>query len=108
MAYQMDFLFARPDGYEELVERVESNPRFVFEVRQEDRIDKRTRKAKHRGWARIQHKKYNRTITLRKAGGGCEAELGGDATPEFTGAWISWLVRNAGDLIYGINLRLRD
>jgi hypothetical protein len=108
MPAQIDFLFAQGAGYEDLVERIQSNPRFVFYVKKADRIDKRTRRAKVKGWAKIEHKRYEGAIWLDKSHGRCSAEIEGDETGEFTGSWVSWIIRNAPDLIYGLDLRFAE
>lgn len=106
MPYQLDFMFSQGAGYDDLLDRLQSNKRFVFFVHLADKIDKRTRKSKNKGWAKIEHKKYGGSIRLVKDSGRCRAEIRDDGTGEFTGAWMSWLIRNASDLIYGMNLQL--
>lgn len=44
MRVDMEFLFLSGAGYDELVKRLTSNPRFVFKVVGESRIDKRTKR----------------------------------------------------------------
>jgi len=104
--FRVEFLFKAGAGYDELLSLLRSNPRFVFCVHSEDSIDKRTKKSKVKGWARIKHKQHHGEVKLAKDSGRCTGEIT-DRSPamKLTGAWVSWLANNASELIYGVDVR---
>jgi hypothetical protein len=110
MDFEIDFLFKAGASYDDLVALIRSNPRFVFEVAKQDKIDKRTRKAKETGWAEIRHKQHNNShrgsIKLSKKSGVCRAAVRDEAGGmKLIGAWTSWLASNASELLSGLDVR---
>lgn len=105
MQVKMDMLFRSEAGYDKLVEHLQSNPKFVFEVAGQDRRDRRTRKAKTTGWVRLEHKRMNGAVTLHKHDGACWCIIDDEAEGRLLGAWVSWLARNATDLLWGCDSR---
>jgi hypothetical protein len=105
MQVKMDMLFRSEAGYDQLVERLQSNPKFVFEVAGQDRRDKRTRESKTIGWVKLEHKKMNGAAVLHKRAGVCWCVVNDKAEGRLLGAWISWLARNATDLLWGLDSR---
>lgn len=107
MRFHIDILFVGGAGYDELVARIEANPRYVFSVARQDHTDKRTRRAHLRGWAEIRHKQHAGSIRLVKNRGVCRAEVDDESGGlKLIGAWTSWLASNAADLIHGLDIRL--
>jgi hypothetical protein len=108
MDFEIDFLFRMGKGYDDLVSLIQGNPRFAFEIWKQDKIDKRTKKAKESGWVEIKHKnkRYKGTIKLTKHAGICRAAVtdrsGG---MQLIGAWTGWLASNASDLLSELDLR---
>jgi hypothetical protein len=105
MMVKMDLLFRSDAGYDQLVERLQSNPKFVFEVTGQDRRDKRTRKAKTTGWVKLEHKRMTGVVELRKHDGVLDCTVNDTAEGRLFGAWLSWLGRNATDLLWGCDCR---
>lgn len=107
MDFQIDFLFKTGFGYDDLVKKIQENPRYVFHVAKQDKTDKRTRKAKDKGWVDIKHKQHTKgVIRLSKNLGICRASVADDSGGfKLIGAWTSWLASNASDLISGLDVR---
>lgn len=106
--FRMDFLFKAGKGYEDLLDLVRSNPRFVFSVHREDTTDKRRRLARVKGWARLRHDRYRHKgeVKLVKDHGRCFAEITDNSGGlQVVGAWVSWLASNAGDIVHGVDIR---
>jgi hypothetical protein len=106
MELYMEFLFRGGAGYDELVERIKSNPKFAFTVAAQARVDKRTTKAKLKGWTKLAHKGYQGQVKLVKDQGYCRSEIHDEAGGKLLGAWTSWIARNASDLVCGMDLRI--
>jgi len=106
MNFQIDFLFKNGAGYDDLLNLIQSNPKFVFEIWKQDKIDKRTTKAKEKGWVEISHKQHGGVIKLSKDLGVCCAFVSDQSGGlKLIGAWTSWLASNASHLISGLDLR---
>lgn len=106
MDFQIDFLFKAGACYDDLVNLIKGNPRYVFEVLKQDKTDKRTRKAKDTGWVLIGHKRHSGVIKLSKNCGVCRAEVRDESGGlKLIGAWTSWLATNASLLISGLDIR---
>lgn len=106
MDFQIDFMFKAGAGYDELVALIHANPRYVFEIWKQDKIDKRTTKSKEKGWVEIRHKQHSGVIKLSKTFGVCHASVSDQSGGlKLIGAWTSWLGSNAAHLISGIDLR---
>lgn len=106
--YRMDFLFKSGNGYEELVDLIRSNPRFVFRVHREDTTDKRRRLARVRGWVVLRHRRYGAKgeVKVIKDHGRCFAEITDDTgSLQVVGSWVSWLASNASELVHGVDVR---
>jgi hypothetical protein len=102
----MDFLFKAGKGYEKLVKLIRSNPRYVFSIFREDKADKRTKKAKLRGWVEVRHKQHAGVIKLVKEEGTCFAHIDDESGGlKLIGAWTSWIASRAGDLVSGLDVR---
>jgi hypothetical protein len=111
MDFQIDFLFRVGAGYDQLIERmrlVQKSPHSVFTISNEAKVDKRFKKAKEIGWVEISHKRYNGVIKLLKSLGVCRGFVDEQADGKFIGAWVSWLARNATDLMSGFDIRVMD
>jgi hypothetical protein len=108
MNFQIDFLFRSGAGYDDLIELIQGNPRYVFTISKQDRIDKRTKKAKEKGWVELSHKQYKEgVIKLFKNQGICRASVTDDSGGlRLIGAWISWLASNASELLAGLDVRI--
>jgi hypothetical protein len=107
MDFQIDFLFRTGSGYDELVTLIQANPRYVFYISKQDKIDKRTKKAKERRWVEVSHKQHTGVIKLSKNLGICRASVNDQSGGlKLIGAWISWLASNASHLIAGLDLRM--
>ena len=107
MNFHIDFLFRTGAGYDELVTLVQANPRYVFYISKQDRRDKRTKKAKEKGWVEISHKQHDGVIKLSKNRGVCRASVTDESGGlKLIGAWVSWLASNAPHLIAGLDLRM--
>jgi hypothetical protein len=109
--FEIDFLFKAGAGYDDLVNLIRSNPRFVFEVVKQDKIDKRTKVAKETGWVKVRHKQHKGshrgTIKLSKNLGVCRASVRDQSGGmKLIGAWTSWLASNASDLVSGLDVRI--
>ncbi|HBP90577.1 MAG TPA: hypothetical protein DD706_23145 [Nitrospiraceae bacterium] len=50
MEFHIDIIFRSGAGYDDLVGLIQANPRYVFGIWKQDKIDKRTMKSKDRGW----------------------------------------------------------
>ena len=110
MDFQIDFIFRAGAGYGDLVKLIQGNPRYAFKILKQDRIDKRTKKAKETGWVEIRHKnkRYKGIIKLSNKLGICRASVSDQSGGmQLIGAWISWLASNAGKLIAGLDLRFQ-
>jgi hypothetical protein len=110
MKFEIDFLFKTGAGYDQLLELIQSNPRYVFEIVKQDKIDKRTKKAKETGWVEVRHKQYNKShrgiIKISKNLGVCRTSvLDQSGGSKLIGAWTSWLASNASHLISGLDVR---
>lgn len=106
MDFQIDFIFRTGSSYDELIALVQSNPRYVFEIWKQDKIDKRTTKAKDTGWVEIRHKQHDGLIKLSKNSGMCRASVSEQSGGlKLIGAWVSWLGSNASHLIAGLDVR---
>jgi hypothetical protein len=89
-----------------LVDLIQSNPRYVFEITGRDKIDKRTNRSKVKGWVEVSHKQHAGTIRLSKNRGVCRATVTDESGGlKLIGAWTSWLANNASDLIAGLDVR---
>jgi hypothetical protein len=107
MDFELDFLFKTGAGYDDLVALIQGNPRYVFQVVQQDRIDKRTKKSRDSGWVRIGHKQHAGSIKLTKDHGVCRAVVRDDSGGlKLIGAWTSWVANNASELVSGLDLRI--
>ena len=92
--YKVDILFRSGKGYDELPGLIYGNPRYVFKVWKEDTTDKRTRKSRIKGWARLRHSRYweKGEVKLLKANGRCFAEITDETGGlQLVGSWVSWL-----------------
>ena len=107
MDFEIEFLFRTGAGYDDLVGLIQANPRYVFEVSKQDKFDKRTKKAKDKGWVELTHKQHSGVIKLSKSLGVCRASVSDQSGGlKLIGAWTSWLASNASHLISGLDLRL--
>jgi hypothetical protein len=107
MDFEIDFLFRTGTGYDELVALIQANPRYVFYISKQDKIDKRTKKAKERGWVEVSHKQHTGVIKLSKKLGVWRASVNDQSGGlKLIGAWISWLASNASHLLAGLDLRM--
>lgn len=104
--FHVDYMFRAGKSYDDLLDLIRSNPRYVFFIHAECRRDKRTKKARLKGWAKIHHKKHEGEVKLIKERGRCFTEIddmsGGH---QLLGAWLAWLASNAADLVYGVDVR---
>ena len=106
MDFEIDFLFKNGAGYDDLLALIRANPRYVFEVSKQDKFDKRTKKARDKGWVEIRHKQHIGVIKLSKSDGVCRASVSDQSGGlKLIGAWTSWLASNASQLISGLDLR---
>jgi hypothetical protein len=106
MEFEIDFLFKKGAGYDDLVGLVHSNPRYVFQVSRKNKVDKRTKKARDKGWVELTHKQHNGVVKLSKSLGVCRASVVDQSGGlKLIGAWTSWLASNASHLISGMDLR---
>jgi len=108
MDFEIDFILRAGASYDDLVALIQANPRYAFEVLKQDKIDKRTKKAKETGWVEIRHKnkRYKGIIKLSKKLGTCRASVSDQSGGmQLIGAWTSWLASNAVHLISGLDLR---
>ncbi len=106
MNFKIDFLFRTGASYDEIVSRMLSNPRYVFQISKQDKIDKRTKKSRDTGWVEIRHKQHKGFIKLSKDAGVCRALVSDKSGGrKLIGAWVSWLSSNASDLIAGMDVR---
>jgi hypothetical protein len=106
MDFQIDFIFRTGAGYDNLVALIQGNPRYVFEISKQDSIDKRTKKAKQKGWVEIRHKRHRGLVKLSKSFGVSRASVSDQSDGmKLIGAWIGWLASNASDLIAGVDVR---
>ena len=106
MKFEIDFLFKAGTGYDDLVRLIGSNPKYVFEITKQDKIDKRTTRSKELGWVEIKHKQHSGVIKLTKDHGVCCAALRDESGGlKLIGAWTSWLASNASDLLSGLDVR---
>jgi hypothetical protein len=109
MEFQVDIMFRTGASYDDLVRLIDANPKYVFYVSKQDKIDKRTKKAKEIGWAEIRHKNalHKGVIKLSKSQGVCRALVRDQSGGlKLIGAWTSWLFSNGSDLISGLDLRV--
>ena len=107
MEFHVDFLFKAGAGYDELVSRIQANPRYVLYVFKQDKMDKRTKAAKLKGWVEIRHKQHAGVIKLVKRRGTCTASVKDESQAlQLIGALTSWVARNAGDLVSGLDIRI--
>lgn len=108
MTFHIDLIFKSGSSYDTLVALIEGNPRFIFAIKRQDKIDKRTKKSKETGWVEIKHanKSYKGVVKLTKNGGVCRATVNDQSGGlRLIGAWTSWLASNASDLISGVDVR---
>ncbi|MDR4494431.1 MAG: hypothetical protein AB7P17_15925 [Nitrospirales bacterium] len=106
MDFQVDFIFRSGAGYDDLVALIQANPRYVFGIWKQDKIDKRTTKSRDRGWVEIKHKQHSGVIKLSKRHGVCRASITDTSGGlKLIGPWTSWLGSNAPHLISGLDLR---
>jgi hypothetical protein len=108
MDFQIDFIFKSGASCDDLVARIKDNPQYIFEIKVQDSIDKRTTRAKETGWVKIRHKNkhHKGTIKLTKSDGVCRASVSDQSGGmKLIGAWASWLASNACDLISGLGIR---
>jgi hypothetical protein len=109
MRFEIDFLFKAGSGYDELVQLIGSNYRYVFEISKQDKIDKRTTKSKETGWTDVTHKRHAGVVKLKKNNGVCTAEIKDDSGGhQLIGSWTSWIASNASHMVSGMNLRFRS
>lgn len=109
MEFQMDIMFRSGASYDDLVSLIEANPKYVFYVSKQDKIDKRTKKSKATGWIEVRHKNalHKGTIKLSKSQGVCRAVIQDQSGGlKLIGAWTSWLFSNGSDLISGLDVRV--
>ena len=103
---QIEVLFRNGFGYDDLIAKMNSNSKFIFYVLKTDSTDKRTKKAKVKGWTKVAHKKYGGDITIRKDNGRCSVEIDDKSeSQQLSGAWINWLRNQTQDLIFGMDIR---
>ncbi len=104
----IDFLFRAGFGYDDLVELIQSKPRYVFHIWKQEKIDKRTTKSKETGWVELRHRQHAGAIKLSKSFGVCRASISDRSGGlKLIGAWTSWLGSNAADLVSGLDLRFQ-
>ncbi len=100
MRFRAEVFLTRPEAFAEILQLIESNPRYVFRVVERKRFDRRTKKGKNSGAAMLRHKRHDGKIHFRLEDGFCFA-IGEDRSggSQLLGAWISWLARNASDRV---------
>ena len=110
MKAKCDLLFTYGNGYDELVELIRGNTRFVFHVVDEAKLDRRRVTSRYKGWVKLAHKSQSKDgyVRLEKKSGRCLMHVVDKSAGQLTGAWLSWLMRNASDLVYGIDVRFAD
>ncbi len=102
----IEYLFNDGQGYEQLKELINSNPRFVFKIMQEDSRDRRTIESRKNGWMKIQHRRHGAYIKTFKKNGCCYSEIKDESGGyQLTGSWISWLAANASEIVNGVDVR---
>ncbi len=103
----IDLIFKHPHCLDDLNERLGSNPRFIFYLHKDSGRDKRTRLARVKGRYVWRHKRkgYEGDIKLVKNEGVFWVDIADASDGLLTGAFFSWLQRNAADLIAGANVR---
>ena len=107
MEFNIEFLFKNGAGYDDLVGLIQGNPRYVFKVSKQDKFDKRTKKAREKGWVELTHRQHRGVIKLSKSSGVCRASVGDQSGGlKLIGSWTSWLASNASHLMSGLDLRL--
>lgn len=97
VSFDLFFVFGK--GLDDLNELLESNVRFVFKIHR--------RKRGKDGWAVWRHSKHRGDVKLTKQGGTFRGRITDRSEGLLTGAFLSWIIRNAGDLIHGIDIRMR-
>jgi hypothetical protein len=109
MEFEIDIMFRAGASYDDLVSLIEANPKYVFYIAKQDRIDKRTKRAKESGWIEVRHKNalHKGVIRLSKKQGVCRASVRDQSGGlKLIGAWTSWLFSNGSELISGLDLRI--
>ena len=112
MFITFDLFFKEGKGYEDLITLIKSNPKkYTFLVNKIDKIDKRLRKSRNYGWTMLKHRneRFEGYVKIFKHDGECFCNINDNSGyGALTGAWLSWLVSNAYELIYGVDIRLRN
>ncbi len=96
-----DLVFVQKKGLEDLIDRLRANPRFVFQIHR--------RKRGSEGWAIWRHKQqvsHRGDVKLFQSGGKFWGQIQDRSNGQLTGAFMSWLIRNASDLIYRVEFWL--
>ncbi len=97
----LDFTFLHDKGLDDLTELLESNPRFVFAIHK--------RKRGKNGWTVWRHKQqrsHRGDVKPMKENGTFRGRIRDVSDGQLTGAFLSWLVRNAADLVYRVDVRI--
>lgn len=94
-----DLFFVYGKGLDDLNALLESNVRFVFKIHR--------RKRGKDGWTVWRHSKHRGDVKLMKKEGTFRGRITDRAEGLLTGAFLSWIVRNAGGLIHGIDIRMK-
>jgi hypothetical protein len=99
-----DFTFFHGKGLNDLNKLLKSNSRFVFEIH-------KRHKGKKKNWVVWRHKQkrtHGGDVKLIEEGGIFWGEITDNSNGMLTGAFLGWIIRNARDLVYGINFRQAD
>lgn len=102
----VDLTFRQGFSIDHLTDLLRSNPRYIFTCN----IPARKRKISRHGAKQITycwfHKKYDGEIKLKKRGGIFWAEINSENIGQLVGAFVSWLISNAKEMVYRIDIRL--
>jgi len=96
-----DLVFVQGKGLDDLNDLLRTNPRYVFQIVK--------RKRGREGWAVWQHKQqgsHRGEVKLIQSGGKFRGEVRDRSNGMLTGAFLGWIIRNASDLVYRIELRM--
>jgi len=98
----LDLTFLHGKGLDDLTELLESNPRFVFTIHKRKRG-----KSGWTVWRHKQQKSHRGDVKLMKGNGAFHGRIKDRSDGQLTGAFLSWIVRNAHQLVYRVDFRIK-